>query len=209
MTIRPGEDWGCEVDCPVGEWISGGDLELSRHVASGSPLPFALTAGSLLRVLGRPRSAVGSLRCRRLTVDMMRVHVDGHSPGLWDGYGCTVTVRRSLFRGGMLAGEVKVLSNCGEVFGLGFARRGHPNDSRVEMLHVVGGSIRQRLVAYSRLRSGLFESSADIRVTQTDSGSIEIPHGYVLLVDGRRITKAEKVTVVVEPDRATVYVGID
>lgn len=209
MTVQKGVDWGALVTTPGGPWASGGESDLSEHVNQGSSMPFQVTDGALYELLGHPASPVGSHMCRELPLDLISIEMTTSGGVDMTLRGFNVVIRRRLTRGGMLRGSVVVASSLGMYRILRLSNRAHPNDGRMEVLAIDRAPIRQRLLGFSRLRRGEDALSAHFRVSHESRFESEIPSGYVVLIDGRRVSAVRHVRLSVATDAVRIHIGIE
>jgi diacylglycerol kinase family enzyme len=86
------------------------------------------------------------------------------------------------------------------------APRGHPNDGRFESFAVDPAmSVRLRLTARRRLRTGTHVPHPLITVRSARSATWSFSEPLEVLVDGRRAGRARTIAVAVEPDAGVVY----
>jgi len=199
MTIRPGEPWGEVVERPPGLVPAADDAAVAAHLRRRDGRPVLVTGGDLLRTLGGP-SRDGSVR--RYPVDLLRVDLDG---GLVLGAVAHVVVRRP-GRLGWWRGPLWAACNVSAVGAWDVAPRAHPNDGRLDVVRVAATmSVRARLQASRRLRTGTHLPHPAVSVTRGVTGTWCPPPGAVVIVDGVGSGSARGLTVTVEPDAGLVH----
>lgn len=191
MTIGKGVDWGERVARPDGLVVVGSDAELAVLVASGSRAPMAVAGGDLHRTLGDSDGGDGST-VQRVPLDAFRVTADGVEH-------CAVAhvvARRSWWRGPIVG-----VFNCEHLGRWDVAPRGHPNDGRADVLEVDEAmTVRARVQAWRRLRSGTHVPHPAIHVSQRTAASWGFARPLRLYVDGRRHGEVINLEVNVEAD---------
>jgi hypothetical protein len=202
MTIRPGAPWGREVPRPVDLVIADSDAALVRALAVPDGPPVAAGSGDLARTLG-----VRSLEHRRTVnefpIDLLRVRLDDAEPHM----ACAHVVMRSPWTGGhWFRGRILVVMNAEFIGEWDVAPRGHPNDGRMEVFDVDASmSVRQRIAARRRLRTGTHVPHPRVGTRSLRTGTWNFARPIEVLVDGRGVGRASRLTVDVEPDAAIVY----
>jgi hypothetical protein len=201
MPIRKGDDWGRACTAPEGLQVFADDAALGRSVAErrsrGESLsPVGVRRGDLARTLGGGTGDRFAGEVVRGTVDIVRLEVDG------DVTWCTshVVARRfdSWWRG-----EVWFVMNAQYHGTLDLAPRGHPNDGRVEILHVAARMPwRTRRAALRRARTGTHLPHPLIAVSSagTKPTAIDFDRPLDVWVDGRRWRRARSMSITVEAD---------
>ena len=202
MTIKPNEEWGSEVERPVGLRVAAGDAELARLLAEDPVAPVAVTGGDLFRTIGgRPIADRPVLRA--LPLDVMRVTLDAAAPVLAVSH---VVVRSPWWRGGWWRGPVTVVMNAEFVGEWDVAVRGHPNDGRVECFDLdAATSARQRRAIAVRLPTGSHLPHPGISRRPGREHLLEFDRPMRVLVDGSARGTARRIEVRVEADAATLY----
>lgn len=212
MTIQRGREWGEEVDYSVIDrdrrWAVGGDVEFVEHVNSASTSPFAIVHGDLFKFLGSPPSAVDSKRVRRLPIDVLEVRMIDRRGTTHRLLTTSLVVRLPRMRGGILRGTMVAIDNCGQFRGSSFSSRSHPNDGKFEMITMTEGSFRDRLVALSRMKQGVFEASAEIRVSQFATASIDVGGRSLVLANDRTYVHISRIEATVLADHGCVHIGV-
>ena len=212
MTIRKGESWGNVTTPPAGLRIVADDLALhewiNQHRAGGQEIrDVGLGGGDLARTAGRTagRFDGGGTAGRfdgdvlAAPFDVVRVTADGGRV-VWSG--SHIVARRSWWRG-----EVLFAMTAQFWHGRDIAPRSHPNDGKVDVLVVAAGmSVRTRLAARGRSRTGTHLPHPQLMFTQPTDTTITFQRPLVVWVDGRRWGTASQLHLVVEPDAYTGYV---
>lgn len=202
MTIRRGESWGAPAVSPAGLRVAPSDEAAREWVlaarAHGQPLgPIGLGGGDLARSVGG--GAPGRFPGAVMTapVDLLRVEADGRTT--WAV--AHVVARRSWWRG-----EVWMAMNAQFLNGYDVAPRSHPNDGRIDIVHVAPTmTARARAQARTRARTGTHLPHPDLRATQTASTTARFCSPLVVWVDGVRWATTECITVTCEPDALTIF----
>ncbi|MGB8862143.1 MAG: hypothetical protein WCC60_23000 [Ilumatobacteraceae bacterium] len=202
MTIRRGEPWGEQVHSPdflrvvptdrdAREWVLA-HVEHDRTMK-----PVGLGGGDLARTLGGGAAGRFPGMVTTAPVDLLRVEAGGRTT--WAV--AHVIARRSWWRG-----DVWLAMNAQFLGPYDVAPRSHPNDGKVDVLHVQPSmSARARRQARDRALTGTHLPHPQIVVTQAPSASTTFEQPLVLWVDGVRWGTASEITVTCEPDALTVY----
>lgn len=202
MTIRRGEPWGAEVQSPSSLRVVATDRDAREwvlaHRDDDRPMKaVGLAGGDLARTLGggTPGRFPGTVMTA--PVDLMRVEADGRT---------TWAVAHVVARRSWWSGEVWFAMNAQFLGAYDVAPRSHPNDGKIDVVHVLPGlSVRERLQARERARTGTHLPHPQLVATQGASCSATFARPLVLWVDGVRWGTAATVTVTSEPDALTVY----
>jgi hypothetical protein len=199
VTIKRGEPWGEVVERPRVLVEAPDDAAVAAHLAGRDPRPVLVTGGDLLRTLGG-RAADG--RVRRYPVDLLRVVLDGTTevPAV-----AHVVVRRP-GRRGWWRGPLWAACNVGAIGPWDVAPRAHPDDGRLDVVHVAASmSLRARAQARRRLRTGSHLPHPDIAVSRATTAAWRPEPAAVVIVDGTPPRRAAELAVVVEPDAGVVH----
>ena len=201
MTIKPGTAWGEAVPSPIDLRIAPTDRDardfVVRQRERGTSLqPLGLGGGDLARTMGGGNDRFPGT-VTKATVDVLRVQTGERTT--WAV--AHVVARRTWHRG-----EVLFAMNA-EFFGpYDIAPRSHPNDGKVDILHVaVKMSWRARRAAGRRARTGTHLPHPQMTARQVAEFSLVFARPLVVWVDGIRWGTAGELTVTVEPDALTVY----
>jgi hypothetical protein len=204
VTIKRGEPWGDVGPLPPGAVRVHSDAELADLVARSRAdrtalPPVVLLGGDLMRAVGGTgdeRRLDGDVA--RLVVDVVRATVDGESR--W--FVAHLVARRSWWRG-----ELFAAMNAQHLGPWDVAPRSHPNDGRVDVMHVAASmSVRDRFRARSRAVRAAHIPHPDIEIRSTASTSLTFGRPLRLALDGRSWRTASSVELIVEPDALTVCV---
>ena len=204
MTTRRGQPWGRSGPAPPGIVRVHSDAELadlvtSSRAAGTTTPPVALLGGDLMRAVG----GTGDERrldsqVARLTVDVVQAKANGESR--W--FVAHLVARRSWWRG-----EVVAAMNAQHLGRWDVAPRSHPNDGRVDVLHMsTAMSLRDRWRARSRAVHAAHVPHPNIEVRSAASTTVEFARPLRLILDGRPWTSSSSIELIVEPDALTVYV---
>ncbi len=201
MTIKPGAAWGEAVPVPSDLPVVPTDRDAREFVLRqrerGSTLrPIGLGGGDLARTMGGGRERfTGTVT--KATVDLLRVQA---------GERVTWAVAHVIARRAWRSGEVLFAMNA-EFFGeYDVAPRSHPNDGKVDVLHVAADmSWRARRAAARRARTGTHLPHPQLTMRQVTDCSTTFTRPLVVWIDGVRWGTAPELTITVEPDALTVY----
>ncbi len=203
MTIRRGEPWGEAVESPPDLFVAPTDAAASAVVAAsraqGTELPaVGFAGGDLARTMGggAPGRFPGTVT--RAPVDVVRVEADGAAT--WAV--AHVVARRRWWRG-----EVLLAMNAQFLGDYDVAPRSHPNDGKVDVVHVAAAmGLRTRLEARRRARTGTHVPHPLIEVRQAPQATVRFHRPLDVWVDGVLWRKATELTLTVEPDALTAHV---
>lgn len=198
MTIAKGSQWGNDGTVPADVVVCSSDAD----AASAVDAVVALTAGDLHRGLGEPRLKGPGDECRLVPVDALNVTVE-----MVDGTNVTMRAVAHVCVGRFGAREgFRAVVNAGFVAGANLAPRCHPGDGRAELVTMAPNvSWRQRRMARRRAATGTHVPHPAIDVASVVEWSAEVDGGDVR-VDGRVVSGAVRVTVVLLPGCVTVAV---
>lgn len=205
MSVRKGEPWGTVGPAPAGLVIVRGDRELfdvvNAHRSAGQAVPpIGLLGGDLCRALGgtgEQERFAGEVPI--LPVDLLRVEVGART--VWAS--AHVIARR--WRG--WRGEVIAVMNGQYAGRADVAPRAHPGDGQADVVTVAASmEARARWQALRRLPTGTHLPHASIAVRRVRQLTIELAAPAPVAADGRRIARARRFTVSVEPAALTVCV---
>jgi hypothetical protein len=204
VTIRKGDEWGRIGPVPDDLGVARTDADLhamierARRSAAAIP-PLMLLGGDLMKALGGTTQGPPTGRDMAiLPVDVVRVQA-----GLRTGwFAAHLVARRSWWRG-----EVVAVMNSQFLGSWDVAPRGHPNDGRFEVVRVAPAmSVRERIGARRRLRSGTHVPHPAIDMRATSATTISFVRPLRLWLDGEAWGQADSITLTVEPDALTVCV---
>jgi hypothetical protein len=173
------------------------DLAASRwvslHLAAGAPLePLGLRGGDMAHTMGGGAPGRFDGPVVRAPVDLLRVVADGDEHWAL----AHVVARRGWWRG-----EVVLAMNAQFLGRYDVAPRGHPNDGRVDVIHVDPSMrARARWHARRRARIGTHLPHPQIAVRSTDAWRTEFDHPVGLWIDGERRGDVRVLEVTVVPD---------
>ena len=197
MTIRRGEPWGEQVespdDLPVVENDAAARAVLLSHLELGTrPLQMGLAGGDLAHTLGGGAAGRFPGQVVRAPIDVLRVEADGQT---------TWAVAHVVARGWWWRGEVVLAMNAQFLGKYDVAPRSHPNDGRVDMLHIDPSMrVRTRLAVRRRARRGNHLPHPLIDARQTPGATVRFVRPLTIRVDGVRWLRTRELTVTVEPD---------
>jgi hypothetical protein len=203
MSIRPGASWGREVPRPVGLVVVDDDAAFVRAIAVPDAPPVAVRSGDLARTLG-VRSLDHRSNVNEFPVDLLHVRLDDAEEPI---AACAHVIARSPWsRGHWFRGRILAVMNAEFVGDWDVAPRGHPNDGRMEVFDVDASmSVRQRLAARRRLRTGTHVPHPRVSTRSVRTGTWSFVRPVEVVVDGRRVGRASSLAVDVVADAATVY----
>jgi hypothetical protein len=203
VTVRRGEAWGVSGTLPPDGVVVHSDAEARRIVercrrAKQAVPPLGLLGGDLCRTLGG-RGDEGRLRsadAMQVPVDLGAVLIDGRLH--W--FVAHLLARRSWWRGPIVAVMNAEFRGDWDV-----APRSHPNDGRLDVLHVLAGDLPlgDRLRARRRLRTGSHVPHPAIVERRMDAAQFEFDIPLPVWLDGERVSAARRLSVRVEPDALT------
>lgn len=202
MTIRKGEAWGQPAVCPDNLRVVPTDRDLREwviwHRCRGLDIaPVGISGGDLARTAGggsapHPTSAM-------VTLDVMKVTIDDGEP--------TWGVAHVVARGRWLSGELVFVMNAQFLGEYDLASRSHPNDGKLDVLHVDASmSRRGRLQARQRSRTGTHLPHPAMSMRSAAEFAFEFDTALVVWIDRVRVGTARRLAVAAEPDAMTAYV---
>ena len=205
MTIRRGSDWG-RLGTPPDDLLSArSDREIGEHLGNGLNT-IRLCGGDMFATLGGSTS--GSTPSLELPIDVMQISFKhSRDSELKKRVASSHCVLRAInARGGWFRGSSVAVMNAQYLGKWDVAPRGHPNDGRVEVLEVDARmSVRQRMIARSRMQTGTHLPHPDISVKSvsefTWSGS-----ALTMWIDGAKIGVVQFVEIQVMKDFATLWI---
>jgi hypothetical protein len=195
VTIRKGEEWGSPAPRPTNLLVAGGDRELAELVAREPDGAYGVNGGDLFLSLGSPPDRVDM---QRLPLDALLVRLDGREP--------IIAVAHVVARHDWWRGPIVIVANCGFVRGLNAAPRAHPNDGRFDVIEVSPRmSLRQRLHAHRRARSGTHLPHPDLVAGTARSQEWDLPRPFDVYVDGVAAGRCRRLAVEMSPDHFAIY----
>ena len=207
MTIRRGQPWGSAAPLPQGAQIVSSSSELRAAVTAqrdgtGRPGPIGVIGGDLWRVVGEPSGGsrrLGSDQAHTAPIDLIGVRADGRR--LWACVG--VIARNSWWHGPIVA-----VMNAELVGSWRVAPAAHPNDGRLHVLETgLEGpslSLRERLAARGRLRTGSHVPHPAISVRRVGDATFRFKRPMALWLDGERVGTCRELAVTAVPDAAEI-----
>ncbi|MEI8390968.1 MAG: hypothetical protein WCG40_00570 [Actinomycetes bacterium] len=206
MTIRRGADWGRLGTPPEGLVVATSDRAIADYLKSGVH-SVAVSGGDMFATLGGVTPSLETPRLE-LPIDAMRIRYRSSLISEWKTEVCCshCVLRSSDVRGGWLRGEAVVAMNAQYLGEWDVAPRGHPNDGRVEIIEVDRQmSVRQRMIARSRVKIGTHVPHPDISVKSVPEYAW---NGTALMMwlDGVRVGLVQSVQIQVLRDFATLWI---
>lgn len=207
MTIKKNTEWGQEVaQCPPYQCVRS-DYEMGTHLSNQTANVFVLKGGSLFETLGRPSApAVGGfahcLPCDTITVSLVARGTQIELTAVSD-----IAIRSTWLRGGWLRGPVLVVTNTGIRRGRQIASRAHPNDGHLDVVSVASMNIRQRVIGWSKSKTGNHVPHPKIAISRTTHLDLTVSPKQLLVIDGRRHNHVSRVTLTIASDSAHVLIA--
>lgn len=194
MTIRPGAEWGREVEHDRSIPSARTERRLTRRWERGSSSPIFLASGSLRLALGlrwRGRRQRVEITCDLLVVGLER----GHRRRSLHALGNVVVCERGV------RPRMHVISNTGWWARRRITPRAHPNDGLLDVL-VVSREIgwAQRLRGLRRARRLDHLPHPGLAVSRDRTYVVEDRGVLVVWVDGRFVGFADRIEATVIPD---------
>lgn len=205
MTIRPGEAWERPIDGVRELPVVRSDRELAAvavaGLSDGRPAgPVLLRGGDLHRTLGSPAP-----RADPVAADVDVLEVIDADRGAVLGHAVAHVVITAGRGPSYLVGEVIVAGNSGHLGSFEVAPRAHPGDGLVDVVAISARmSIRQRMTAMARARSGGHLPHPDITVSRVPACEIDFDRPARVRLDGERVGRVRAVTIRVLPDAVTI-----
>jgi len=207
MTIKKNTEWGQEVaQCPPHQCV-GSDHEMGTHLNNRSANFFALTGGSLFETLGRPNAPVVGGVAHCLPCDTISVSIVESGTQIKVTAVNDVAIRNSWLRGGWLRGPVLLVTNTGMRRGRQIATRAHPNDGHLDVVSVTTMNMRQRIIGWSKAKSGNHVPHPKILISRTTHLDLAVSAKQLIVIDGRRHNHVSRVTLSIAPDTAHVLIA--
>ena len=203
MTVRRGEDWGRRAARPadvveVADDAAGAALvDATRR--DGRPAPvLGLRGGDLRRTLGggAPVDHLAD-EVGEYPVDVGLVVLDG----VERAFLAHLVARRSWWHG-----EVVAAMNAEHLGAWDVAPRGHPNDGRLDVLHVVDLGLGDRWKAWRRLPTGTHVPHPGIALRPAAAVGLALRRPLTVWLDGRRAGITDHLVIRIEPDALTVCI---
>ncbi|MEM8905605.1 MAG: hypothetical protein AAGF02_18015, partial [Actinomycetota bacterium] len=179
------------------------DLEVMSAIeaarAAGAAPIVGLAGGDLHATVGGPgaRDRLGGDDSVHLPIDLAAVRLDG----VEHHFVAHLVAHRGWWRGPIL-----VVANAQYVGERNVAPRAHPGDALLDAVLVDGMSLRDRVVARRRSRTGAHLPHPAISVRRSGRHEWEFDRSLRIRLDGREVGRARHIVVEVEADAATVVV---
>jgi len=206
MTIRRGGDWGRLGTPPEDIPSAKSDREIGERLGDGLTT-IRLCGGDMFATLGgsTSESLTPSLE---LPIDVMQISFKhSRDSELNTRLASSHCVLRAInARGGWFRGSAVAVMNAQYLGKWDVAPRGHPNDGRVEVLEVdTRMSVRQRIIARSRMQTGTHLPHPDISVKSV-SEFVWSDSALTMWIDGAKIGLVQFVEIQVMKDFATLWI---
>jgi len=206
MTIRRGGDWGRLGTPPEDIPSAKSDREIGERLGDGLTT-IRLCGGDMFATLGgsTSESLTPSLE---LPIDVMQISFKhSRDSELNTRLASSHCVLRAInARGGWFRGSAVAVMNAQYLGKWDVAPRGHPNDGRVEVLEVdTRMSVRQRIIARSRMQTGTHLPHPDISVKSV-SEFVWSDSVLTMWIDGAKIGLVQFVEIQVMKDFATLWI---
>jgi len=203
VTVRRGEDWGRRAARPADVVEVADDAAAAALVDAarweGRPAPkVGLRGGDLRRTLG------GGAPVDHLADSVGEYPIDVGLAVL--GGVERAFVAHLVARGSWWRGEVVAAMNAEHLGTWDVAPRGHPNDGRLDVLHVVDLGLGDRWKAWRRLPTGTHVPHPGIELRPTAAVDLVLGRPLTVWLDGRRAGTTDHLVVRVEPDALTVCI---
>lgn len=191
MNLRPGEAWGTPYVPSAPPQVLHSDRAVLAALLNEPGAEIRPGGGDLARTLGSHRPRPADAPWTRVPIDLIEVIADGAAM-------CAVAhvvIRRRSWRG-----QVIFVANAQYHCGVDIAPRAHPGDGRLDLLEVQPTmSLRARLHARSRARTGTHLPHPDLRLRQITQECWEFSAPMGLWVDGVRRGSARRIQVQIRP----------
>jgi hypothetical protein len=203
MTIEKGKRWGEPGELPEDAPIVHSDRELRAVIESstrGEGLPIAgLAGGDMHASVGGSgaRSRLGGEGTMHLPIDVARVELDGVA----HRFVAHLVAHRGWWRGPIL-----IVANAQYVGSWNVAPRAHPGDGLLDAVLVEDMSLRDRLVARRRVRTGAHLPHPAISVRRRVAHEWTFERPLRVRLDGEDVGRARHIVVEAELDAAIVVV---
>lgn len=199
MTIEKGKEWGEEVLIQQPPPVIDTDAGLAR-VAKHSIV--SLSRGNVFDALGHPRPVVAGETRQRVSIDALICNIEiQNSPPTRVLAASDIVIGKyvEVFH---QQSEHLVITNAGMMRGRNFAPRSHPNDGKFDVVMFAREmSVRQRLQARSRLKTGTHLPHPYIKVSQATQFQYErLSRNQTLRIDGIAIPDWVSISIAIEPD---------
>lgn len=203
MTIRPGEAWERPIERTHGLPEVRTDRDLvaaATRLGEGPAGPVMLLGGDVHRTLGSPAP-----RPDPVAADVDLLEVVDLDRGVVLGHAAAHVLVTPAGRRSILFGEVIAACNSGHLGRFELAPRAHPGDGLVDVVTVSGDmSLRQRVSAMARARSGSHLPHPDISVSRVTSFEMGFDRPAVVRLDGERVGRVQALAIRVLPDAVTI-----
>lgn len=199
--IKKGTPWGVAAESPSDLLVAPTDRDARAFVVrqrerGASLRPVGLGGGDLARTMGGGHGRFPGT-VTKATVDLLRVQSSER---------VTWAVAHVVARRGWHRGEVVFAMNAEFLGPYDVAPKSHPNDGKVDVVHVDASmSWRARRAAMRRARTGTHLPHPQLTTRQVAEYSLTFARPLVLWIDGVRWGRASDLLVTVEADALTVY----
>ena len=201
MTIEKGMPWGVAVPSPTDLRVVPTDCDARNFVVRqrerGATLqPLGLGGGDMARTMGGGQDRFPGT-VTQATIDLLRVQA---------GDRVTWAVSHVVARCTWHSGELLFAMNAQFLGPYDVAPRSHPNDGKVDIVHVAAEMPwRARRAAAKRSRTGTHLPHPQLTTRQVPDYSLACARPLVIWIDGERWGTVPDLRITVEPDALTVY----
>lgn len=191
--IRRGEPWGHETIVPPDFSTADSDSALARFDSS---TPIHISGGDIARSIGNPSRPVIGGSGTEISIDAMRCIVRGTNSHQETRLAASCVVVGNFWRGRHI-----IVSNAGWIGDANISPRAHPNDGVVEEMTLSPSmSLRQRILAHQKIRTGTHIPHPDITVSRKKVVEVVRIKREKLNIDGHRVENWSSVSIEVIPD---------
>ena len=180
---------------------------MGTHLNKRTANVFFLAGGSLFETLGRPSAPVVGGVAHCLPCDAISVSIVARGTQIELTAVNDVAIRNSWSHGGWLRGPVLVVTNTGIRRGRQIATRAHPNDGHLDVVSVATMNIRQRVIGWSKAKTGNHVPHPKIAISRTTHLDLTVSPKQLLVIDGRRHKHVSRVTLTIASDAAHVLIA--
>lgn len=205
MTIEKGKEWGEPIQIESVPLVVDSDATLARQ-SHDSVL--SLSKGNVFDALGQPRAVKAGETRQNISIDALICTITFANSTVSTMLASSDVVIGSFLTISHRQTEFLVITNTGLVHGKNFAPRAHPNDGKFDVAVFASAmSVRQRLQARSRLKTGTHVPHPHISVTQHVQFQYDrVSKEQSLRIDGHKIPTWVSISIAIKPDYWSVIV---